>query len=125
MTKYRLSKNSGVLQTTINDICSGKARIENCSAETLYKISKTLNVTMEYSLESVMDGGEQMDYCASFDTFKSNICHRVKDEGDIDFILTTLTSDGIRKLLNRKWYPEALYLLAIIDYLSRVTNLPQ
>ena len=29
MTKYRLSKNSGVPQATINDICSGKAHISS------------------------------------------------------------------------------------------------
>ena len=30
MTKYRLSKESGVPQATINDICSGKADLEKC-----------------------------------------------------------------------------------------------
>lgn len=47
MSRYRLSKESGVPQTTIVDICSGKARIEKCSAETLYKIAKVLQVSME------------------------------------------------------------------------------
>lgn len=55
MTKYRLSKLSGVPQATINDICNGKARIEKCSAETLYKICQTLHVTMEDVLESVRE----------------------------------------------------------------------
>ncbi|MCR5460099.1 MAG: helix-turn-helix domain-containing protein [Acetatifactor sp.] len=32
MTMYRLSKESGVPQATINDICSGKAEIERCAA---------------------------------------------------------------------------------------------
>lgn len=40
MSRYRLSKISGVPQATINDICNGKAKIEKCSAETIYKISK-------------------------------------------------------------------------------------
>lgn len=40
MTKYRLSKESGVAQTTINDICSGKAELDKCSAGTLYRIAK-------------------------------------------------------------------------------------
>ena len=38
MSKYRLSKESGVAQTTIMDICSGKARIEKCAGDTLYRI---------------------------------------------------------------------------------------
>ena len=39
ITKYRLSKESGVPQTTIIDICSGKTRIVKCSAETYYRIA--------------------------------------------------------------------------------------
>ena len=30
----------------------------------------------------------------------------------------------IRKLYDKKWYPEALYLLAMLDYLSRVNDVP-
>lgn len=44
--------------------------------------------------------------------------------GDIDFIIETLEADEIRKLYERSWYREALYLLAMIDYLSRMNNLP-
>jgi len=51
MSRYKLSKTSGVPQTTITDICSGKTSIEKCSAETLYKIAKTLNISMESLLE--------------------------------------------------------------------------
>ena len=32
MTKYQLSKKSGVPQTTVIDICSGKTRLEKCAA---------------------------------------------------------------------------------------------
>ena len=47
ITKYNLAKSSGVPHATLNDICSGKTRIEKCSAETIYKLSKTLGVSME------------------------------------------------------------------------------
>ena len=39
MTKYRLSKESGAPQATINDICSGKADLEKCLAGTLYRLA--------------------------------------------------------------------------------------
>ena len=39
MTKYRLSKDSGVPQATINDICSGKAVLEKCAAGTLFRLA--------------------------------------------------------------------------------------
>ena len=38
-TTYRLAKDSGVPYSTINDICTGKSRIENASAGTVYRLS--------------------------------------------------------------------------------------
>ena len=119
IAKYRLSKESGVPQATINDICSGKADLEKCAAGTLYKIAKVLGVSIEAILESAKE-----DVRSPFEVFKSNTCHHVKDMGDLDFIVVVLESDEIRKLYDKGWYPEALYLLAMIDYLSRVNELP-
>ena len=120
MTKYRLSKLSGVPQATINDICSGKAELEKCSAGTLYRLAKVLGVSIEQILESAAT-----EYRSAFETFKSNICHHVKDMGDLDFIVSLLNSDEIRTLYNKRWYPEALYLLAMLDYLSRENDVPK
>lgn len=119
ITKYRLSKESGVPQATINDICSGKAELEKCSAGTLYRIAQVLGISIEDILES--DGTA---YRSSFETFKSNTCHHVKDMGDVDFMIQLLESDEIRMLFNRKWYPEAFYLLAMLDFLSRENSIP-
>ena len=122
MSRYRLSKESGVVMTTITDICSGRADLDKCAAGTLYKIAKVLGVTVDSMLEN--NSEDKVDYRCSFETFKSNTCHHVKDIGDIDFIVETLEADEIRKLYERSWYREALYLLAMIDYLSRINNLP-
>ena len=62
--------------------------------------------------------------CSSFELFKSNVCHRLKELGDVDFIIETLERNDIRKYYERKWYPESLYLLAMLDYISRVNNVP-
>ena len=118
ITKYSLSKLSGVPFATISDICTGKASIENCTAQTLYRLSKALGVTMEVLVEN------KIAHRSSFETFKSNICHMVKDMGDLAFIIETLESNKIRRLWDRKWYPESLYLLAMVDYLSRENDLP-
>jgi transcriptional regulator with XRE-family HTH domain len=118
MTKYRLAKSSGVSQTTINDICSGKVNIRNCTGETLYRLAKTLNVSMESLLS------EAMEYRPAFEIFKSNICHRVKDMGDIDFLMDVIKSDRILSYMDMRWYREALYLLAMVDYLCRENSLP-
>ncbi len=54
-------------------------------------------------------------YRSSFETFKSNICQEVKEEGDIQFLIDTLENNRIRELFDRKWYPESLYLLGMTD----------
>ena len=79
-------------------------------------------MTVDFILEN--NSAEEVDYRCSFETFKSNTCHHVKDMGDIDFIIETLETDEVRKLYERSWYREALYLLAMIDYLSRMNDLP-
>jgi len=122
MSRYRLSKESGVAMTTITDICSGKASLDKCTAGTLHKIAKVLGVTVDSILESQYK--YTVDYRCSFETFKSNTCHHVKDMGDLNFIIETLESGEIRKLYNRQWYRESLYLLAMVDYLSRENDLP-
>lgn len=65
-----------------------------------------------------------MESRSSFDVFKSNICHQVKDMGDFDFVIETLESGRIKKYFDLKWYPESLYLLAMVDYLNRENDLP-
>ena len=60
MTKYKVAKLSGVPHATLNDLCSGKSRIEKCSAETLYRIAKVLNVSMESLIETVIIEKEEM-----------------------------------------------------------------
>ena len=118
MSVYRLSKTSEVPYATVNDICNGKTRLEKCSAETIYRLAQALNVTMEELLAPYMVKRP------SFENFKSTVCHRVKEKGDIAFIIDTLESQDIRTYYERKWYPESLYLLAMLDYLSRENDVP-
>ena len=51
MTKYRLAVQAGIPHATMNDICSGKTKLEKCSAETVYKLAKALGVSMELLTE--------------------------------------------------------------------------
>ena len=124
ITKYRLHKESGVPQATISDICSGKTSIEKCSAETIFRIARVLNVSMESLIAPAVQRADENRRRPSFELFKSNTCHMVKDMGDIPFIIQLLETNQIRKLYEKKWYPEALYLLAMLDYLSRENNVP-
>jgi transcriptional regulator with XRE-family HTH domain len=114
ITKYKLAKKANVPQTTVIDICSGKAKLENCSAGTVYKLAQALNVTVETLLE----------HRPLFDVYKSSVCHHVKEMGDIAFILKVLESNEIRRLYQKHRHLESLYLLAMVDYLSRINNIP-
>jgi hypothetical protein len=44
--------------------------------------------------------------------------------GDIDFLIDVIKSDRIGSYLDKRWYREALYLVAMVDYLCRENGLP-
>lgn len=66
----------------------------------------------------------RLEECYDFDLFKSNVCHQVKALGDMTFIIESLKNDRIRAYYDQKRYPESFYLLAMLDYLSRINNIP-
>lgn len=118
LSVYQLSKCSNVPYATVNDICNGKTSLEKCNGETIYKLAKALDVSMEELL---------MPYLMKrpdFENFKSTICHQVKEKGDINFLIDILESREIRTYFEREWYPECFYLLAMVDYVSRENNIP-
>lgn len=118
ISMYRLSKNCNIPYTTVHDIFTEKADIKKCSAETVYKLAKELNVSMEDLLEPAME------HRPSFELFKSNVCHRLKEMTDIPFLIDVLKSKDIDHYFEKKWYPECLYLLAMLDYISRLNDVP-
>jgi DNA-binding Xre family transcriptional regulator len=118
MSKYQLSKKSGVPYTTVHDICNGKVPIPNCSTATIFKISKALDISMDLLV------ADAMEQRPNFETFKGNVCHMVKEMGDLDFLVFIVQSNDIRRFFEKRWYPESLYLLAMVDYLCRENNLP-
>ena len=47
LTKYQISKLSGIPKSTVLDICSGKSSLSKCTAGTIQQLAKALNCTME------------------------------------------------------------------------------
>ena len=119
MSVYQLSKLSGVPYATANELCNQKANIAKCNAETVYRIAKILGVSVEFLLEPALM------VRSSFENFKSAVCHRVKELGDIQFIYSVLKDKQIDKYYDNEWYPESLYLLSMLDYLCRLNDIPQ
>ena len=46
LSQKRLSEISGVPRTTIVDLCTHKSFVKKCNCQTIYKIAKTLDVSM-------------------------------------------------------------------------------
>ena len=65
LTKYRLAIESGVPHSTLNDIISGRTRIEKSSGETLFKLSTVLGVSIE---ELISNSIEQAAIEKSYET---------------------------------------------------------
>lgn len=59
LSRYRLSKISGVPWATLSDLCSGKTKLKRCSAATLSKLSKALEISMEELL--LLEAENSMD----------------------------------------------------------------
>ncbi len=118
ISRYSFAKTSGIPYSTLCDICSGKATLKNCSAKTIYKLSKASGLSAEDILASACEKRE------SFDWFKSEVCHEVKRKGELKFIEEILKSNIIRSYYVQLRYERSLYLLGMLDYLSRKNNLP-
>lgn len=121
MTKYRLSKLTNIPYSTINDIFNHVTDIRSCSVRTVFKISKVLGVSIEklISEENELD----VNFRTDFEIFKSNVKHMVKDN-PLNFIEYVHMNQLINQYVDLSYFPEALYLLATIDYLSRIYRKP-
>lgn len=119
ISAYRLSKDSNVPYMTINDLINHKTTLPKCNAETIYKIAKALNTSVEKLIEPYMRARP------AFELFKGDVCRKLKELGDIDFLADLLDNDEITEYYDLGWYPECLYLLAMLDYVSRINNVPQ
>lgn len=114
---YQLSKATNIPYSTFSDIINENTKLENISSKYLYALSKLLNIPMEKLLE------ESMEVRLDYETFKSKICHDLKNKGDLSFIENELINDNIHRYYKKHWYFEVFYVLALIDYLSRINNI--
>ena len=59
LSRYELSKKSGIPYTTLTDLIQKRTRLEKSSAETVYKLSKVMGISMDelflLSIEEAVD----------------------------------------------------------------------
>ena len=125
MSLYELEKTSQISHATLSDIYNEKSNINNCSVSVMSKMAKALKVSIDDLYDILLyDNMSLFAFDTSFDIFKSNVCHELKNLGDMDFIRRYLSNNEIAELYNAKKYKESLYLLSLIDYLSKENNIP-
>ena len=73
---YRVSQLSGIPYSTLNDLFNEKTSLLNASVETLYKLSKVFEVSMEELLSESIDVEFKR---IEFDLFRSHIQHLYHD----------------------------------------------
>ena len=93
LSLYELSKTSGVPYSTLKDISHGKSKIEKCSAGTVYRIANALHVSSDDLLEPCFFRRPD------FSVYKSEICHQVKELGDIPFLVQSMISLWQRNMM--------------------------
>lgn len=59
-----------------------------------------------------------------FEVFKGNVCNAVKQQGAFAFIKNILLSGVVERYWDEENYLYAFYLVAMVDYLSRLNDIP-
>lgn len=125
LSLYKLEKSSHVCHATLNDLYNERTNVENCSSSLLHKIAQALNMSMDklYGVLSY-DDLSLMAYDDSFDLFKSNVCHELKELGDKEFLKKHLSNNTVINLYKEDKTLEALYLIAMLDFICNQYHLP-
>ena len=132
MTRADLSMMSGVPDSTLRDILSGKAQIDHCAAATIYGIADALGTTVEDVLDHYWDEclGADDEECErevlhdghTLLLFYSTVDRVVQLRQHVDDALLTscVNSEAFIDLFfDRGFYREAFFLLGLTDYLNR------
>lgn len=100
--------------STLNDIVNRKVNLEDCQYKTLKKIAVFLNLSIDDLVCEKED----------FQTFRNNLHHELKNMGEITTLLSILENRKIDYYLRHEEYVKAMYLLSLLDYLSKQNQVP-
>ncbi len=114
---YKVANSAAVAYPTVFNIVNGKVDILNCALGVVKRIADSLNITIDELLALC-------DKNYTFALFRGEQCHLVKRMGEIDYVINLLETKKIDHYLKLGMKAETLYLLAMLDYLSKRNNLP-
>ena len=115
---YALAKNTGIPYTTINDLINGRTIIQNVSLKHALVISDYLNIDIRKL--NGLSTTEQID----FRYFRNNLLSALKREQPDIFVKKIIAKKEIDYYYKSNAKEYAFYLLALIDYLCRISNKP-
>lgn len=118
VTGYALSKKTGIPYTTINDLVNGKTIIQNVSLKHALLIADYLRIDVK-ELNN-LDTLTMVD----FRYFRNNLLADLKRQKLKDFVKSILSKKEIDFYYKNNAKANAFYLLALIDYISRIENEP-
>jgi len=125
MSLYKLEKTSRLSHATLNDLYNEKTKVEKCSSILIHDIAASLNMSMD-KLYSILayDNLSLLSFNDSFDLFKSNVCHELKEIDYKEFLKKHIINNTVLKYFKNDMKLEALYILSLIDYLCLAHELP-
>lgn len=121
-TVYKAAKDLDIPYTAINRIVKGTTDLGKVSVQLLVNLSRYLTISMdelynEYCTDKYINESQ-------WGVFISNLQHRIKSDGDIGFIQFCITSHLAERCFLEHKYDKGLYVVATVDYLCRMLNLP-
>ena len=136
MTRADLSRISGVPDSTLRDILSGKAQIDHCEAATIYSIADALGTSVEdildhYWEECLSEVDEECEREAIHDEHTLALFYHLvdvtvkarHDEDDRAVADCFNSSSLIDRFFYEGCYRSAFFLLGLTDYLNRKLEL--
>ena len=118
LTLYELAERSGLSYSMVHNLVKGKSDIRKCSVNTAERIARALDISIE----------DLIFLCNpryTFTWFRSEQCHLVHRKGELEYLIDVLENKEIDHYWHLCMYAEALYELAMVDYISRRNDLPR
>lgn len=114
---YKCSKETGIPYATLSDIANFKSEPGNISTSILCLLAEYFDVSMD-DMYTILMLRERVP----FSNFRSEMCHKFKRNGDIKMLAYIRKGNYIPILWKLEWYPESLYLLAMLDEITEKNN---
>ncbi len=118
LSLYELAERSGLSYSVVHNLVKGKSDIRKCTLDTAHRMANVLEISIEDLMLLCSKG-------RTFTWFRSEQCHQVHRKGELRYLIDVLESGEIDRYWRLSMYAEAMYEVAMIDYICRRNDLPR